>query len=116
MGILVPDNRKTNEDETKLLEGKHEATQNFHILYRLSLETFIEKEAAKNEVTQDTVWDAMHTSPTTNKFLDQLPHLIAQTYLSQKRRSEEVEQEERRQHSLKNFYDKRDTRRCKIGL
>ena len=96
MGKIVPDNWKTNEDdETKILEGEHKTAQNFHILYRVGLETFLQREAVENEVTPNNVCDAMYASPTTNRILDQLPYLIAQAYLAQKRCREEVEREER---------------------
>lgn len=64
MGIPTLDNRQTNDEEvTKLLEGEHEATQNFHILYRVNIKTFVRREAAANEVTYDTVWDAHACKP-----------------------------------------------------
>ena len=56
MGRTVQDNRKTNDDgETEIFEGEHEAMQNFHILYRVGLETFVRREVVENGVTPDNV-------------------------------------------------------------
>lgn len=78
-------------------------TRDFVIQFQAAIETFVRREATREEVPQGAVWDALNVSLTANKLLHQLPRLLAQASLPHQHRREEIEREQRRQQVLRNY-------------
>lgn len=67
----------------ELFKGEHELMENFHILFYMSIEAFIRKEAVREEVPKDTVQDSLNVSPTANQLQHQFTRLFAQVFVTE---------------------------------